>query len=512
MNWQRGTLAGLAIAVTGIALLIVFRMSPRGRISKTSTEPVPQCAHWAILRSCQLLGVAVRMEELIRALPPCKKGHSMLQMIAVLETNGLQTVASRESWDSLGNEACPCIVHLTNPDHFMVIPCFDSTKEFVHVYDGKGMRTRYSRSYFENRWTGAVLSISRANELSSESGERPGGNSPGIPCARFEHLLLDKGDVPATGEPVKFVFPVRNVGTRELVITGVRTRCACLGVEKPRASIPPRGEDAITLLYRVEPRTGVFAHNALVETNDPKVSLIVLVATGFAGVEVQISPQRLRLDRLYHGRQCNTRCFLSYTGAWDDFDVKVDGSSLRGVRLRDYSCQSVGDKCPEGTTPGRAQYRQTSETVKILEFTFDPLGNLHDKIDGEVAITTNVAGYERLSLKISGTIESPVKAYPDTLVFGEIRPDASLQSSITVTSLVNESFRITSVNTFSETIECEYPRTLIKDKGTLHFRTNAHGALAMNGGKILITIVLESSRQRLILPIDVVAWGVHESE
>ncbi|GHT23031.1 hypothetical protein FACS189419_06420 [Planctomycetales bacterium] len=73
-------------------------------VSLRSSKPVekrietlePQCAHWSILRCCQLLGAPVTLKALLEFLPYQEEGHSMLQMAEILKKIGkLMIIRSR---------------------------------------------------------------------------------------------------------------------------------------------------------------------------------------------------------------------------------------------------------------------------------------------------------------------------------------------------------------------------------------------------------------------------------
>ncbi|MDR1493650.1 MAG: hypothetical protein LBT05_13150 [Planctomycetaceae bacterium] len=66
----------IALVIGGTILIRFVRNVPEPR----PEPPHLQCAHWSVFRSCQLLGVPVGMDYLIKKLPYQEQGHSMLQM------------------------------------------------------------------------------------------------------------------------------------------------------------------------------------------------------------------------------------------------------------------------------------------------------------------------------------------------------------------------------------------------------------------------------------------------
>jgi len=126
----------------------------------------------------------------------------------------------------------PCIAHLSYPDHYIVISEIETENESLHIFDDGGVRTRISRENFEKRWTGYTLHIRKNEALLKKQSIK---NSPVI---GFEYLMLDKGDIPAIGEPTEFIFPVYNLGLKELIIEDIKVSCGCLKSVKPTSPIP----------------------------------------------------------------------------------------------------------------------------------------------------------------------------------------------------------------------------------------------------------------------------------
>jgi hypothetical protein len=175
---------------------------------------------------------------------------------------------------------------LQNPDHYIVISGIEPKQGYVHVFDFDGNRTRQKRETFEKRWTGYTLHIEKDKSFFNSKID------DSIPRAVFDHLILDKGDIPAVGEPIEFVFPVSNTGTANLVIEDVKVNCGCLKSEKPEHPIPPGKSDVVKLFYSIEPKRGVFTQTAAIKTNDPKHPVVVISACGFTGVDVRIERRR----------------------------------------------------------------------------------------------------------------------------------------------------------------------------------------------------------------------------
>ena len=450
-----------------------------------------QCAHWSILRSCELMGIPVSRRYLLQALLPCARGHSLQQMSNCLKSLGLLPEGCRDSWDTLMKSSFPCIVHLEEPDHFVVICGVDPKEGYVHVFDAAGRRTRRSRATFEERWNGITLHLKR-NERST----------PVQPIG-FDYLILDKGDIPAVAKPVEFAFPIYNNSESDLVIRDVRVSCSCLKTEIPTKAIAPGDTGIIRVFYHVEPQEGAFSQSALVLTNQQELDSVILTACGYAGVEVRLSPTRLTLDRLFTGRDCVATVYLRYTGEWDDLEVDASLCQTTNIEL-------VGVQC--WTTAKSTDRGDRSKGPHRLLLTFRPTGGLGDEVEGAVLVKTNISGYEELRIPVSGEIESPVEAYPRVLAFGDVASTEFAQHEVMLVSRCGEPFRVRDVRLGRDVLEDEqahYDRSLIGREIPLTLTCRGKMRRAWAGRELLVSLELQSSGQRILLPLKVAAGRTH---
>jgi hypothetical protein len=285
------------------------------------------------------------------------------------------------------------------------------------------------------------------------------------PQILFDQLTIDKGDIPAIGEPTEFVFSIRNLGKSDLVIEDIKVSCGCLKSEKPSAPISSGKSDVIKLFYSVQPQRGVFTQTAAVKTNDPDNPVVVLSACGFTGVEVRIEPSRITLDRFFVGRKTSYRCFVRYTGEWNDFQVELESANLTGAKLVQHECLSLDQgnfadiiKKSKQNIP-----QSVAKNNRVLELTFEPTGNLSDNVSGTIQLKTNAPGYEQFTLHVSGTINSPIQTFPSVVSF-----DQDDSSIVTLVS-IGESFRIVGIDCDSF-ILCRYDSSALQKEHTVNIK------------------------------------------
>jgi hypothetical protein len=64
---------------------------------------------------------------------------------------------------------------------------------------------------------------------------------------------------------------------------------------------------------------------------------------------------------------------------------------------------------------------------------------------GEIAIETNIAHFERITIPVTGKLVAPVAVIPPLLNFGEIGLGETAHRSLVLRSLVNRPFRVSAV-------------------------------------------------------------------
>ena len=376
-------LAAVSILVIVIPALLVLGSFLRSQdaSSKSLKAADLQCAHWSTQRLCQISGVPVSDGRLLELLPPAAEGHSLEAISVALRSLGLVCEGYRESWADLVENGPPAIAHLSHPNHFVVVCGIDSDLRAVHVYDGDGARTRVRREDFEKRWTGAVLRVvDHAQGMTEQN-------------VRFERLLVDKGDIAATGAVEVFEFPFTNVSSEPLRIDSVTPSCSCVGVDKPDGSLGPGEASVIRLKYKVAPAAGPFMQSALVTTSGGSHCRLMISASGYSGASFSVIPASIEGAKLIRGRDNSFSLFLHNAGRWTD-------TRVRGVTGTISNAVITGYKVHSETRDERNRYSGgigvANETQRLEVFVRPSDGPAVTAL-GRLAIETNVPRHERVT-------------------------------------------------------------------------------------------------------------------
>ena len=497
-------MAGICLlAVCVSAWLFASWAIERGSRTSSPMRRQLQCGQWAVIRTCQLRGVPITASKVNELLPYHRNGHTLLQVAEALRALGFDTEARSASIEALEAHECPCIVHLTSPDHFIVVCAVES--DCVHVYDGAGRRTVRTKKALEPRLGGAVLHVWRGSgRVPIGSLSRSGVDKPG-PIASFETLLMDKGTVAASGKSVAFVYPFQNVGSANLVIEKVQTDCKCLRAESPQEPIPPSGTGEVTLYYNIKPERGPFLHKALVETNDSQNPTFVLEAAGYTGTDVSIHPPRLNLGEVVRGRERTARVFVSYVGDREDFDVIDARTSVVGASASKLSQRLLRHAEEQRVAVDLPEEIILHDNVRVVEMSLTPMLKEREKLEGELTIRTNVEGFGRMSVPVKGIVVCPVKAYPSILNFGSVPSPAVEEQTFTLVSLTREPFRIVAVDSPAPELDCSYPDSLIHFEAEVVVRPTIACLQELRKTGLRVHIELPDSKEELTIPLEVLS-------
>lgn len=414
-----------------------------------------QCGHWCVLRCCELFGVQMDLALIQELLPYDLRGHSLAQLGDALGAVGLEAQGRLETAIGTLREQVPCVAHLQDPDHFVVVVAVDD--ERVHVYDGAGQRTTRTLREFGQRWSGYLLTVRRTTP--TEVAPPPGEPRPDI---RFSALMVDKGVVAARGEHVRFEFPFQNIGSADLSILSVECSCSCLLVEKPSKLVPPSAKAQLSIVYQPPTRGGPFQHEILVRTNVPGRRWVRLKAAGFADTGIEVVPSRIDLGAVVAGKPHLSYCFVHDPREWQSASLTNVTSSIPGLTTTHYSNQDpefVRRCVPEGIESFTADPR-----VRVIQLTWTPDFELSSRVEGELHIHTTAKGFERITVPIVAKVGAPLQARPSFLLFdapasGE--PAGTRAKRIVLTSVADQPFRIVSITPDRGNIESGFPKTFV---------------------------------------------------
>lgn len=105
-RWLSYSLPAMAGCVGIVLCISILHSKTQQHLSHLPPSSSPQCAHWAVFRTAQLLGIPMAPGEAQRLLPNQPQGHTMAQVVETLAKIGLQAEGYRDDWDSLTKQIC----------------------------------------------------------------------------------------------------------------------------------------------------------------------------------------------------------------------------------------------------------------------------------------------------------------------------------------------------------------------------------------------------------------------
>lgn len=488
-SWRLfAVLGGAALAAVGVGLWARHARPVGGEAPARRTRM--ECGHWAVLRSCELHGVPVSPKQLVELMPAGPNGHSLLDIAQALRRAGLIAEGNREDIDAFLSGDGVRVVHLSGPDHFVVVT--KTNPKTVFFLDDQGRRQVAQTARFAERWTGHVLRVSVPPTGVSGFIDPPG---PGQARIVFSTLFIDKGDIitGADAKTVRFEFPFRNTGHAPLVIKKAHTSCSCLKSSHTYKPVPPGGTGAVVLEYGINPNKHSFVHDAVVETNDPAFPALALRAAGNTNVQVTLSPPSLALGDMPVGQEKRAFLFVRYNGE-EDFEVpRVTAGCLTATVHSEPSAELA-----RRVSLGAAMSLPRGTRVVEVCFKADGTGPVSD----EVVIETNIERFGKLRVPVVGRVVPPVTAAPSLVSFGEPAPEATVTRSLLLAHCQGKPFRVLSVTPIASGLVWN---TAPADGGT-ELRLSATGATALGLTGKALSVVVEAGGARFTLEVPVYAF------
>lgn len=488
---------GLLLLIAAVAGALLLAQHSRRQLPAMPARPYGglECGHWAVFRTCELLGLPVAPRQVVEMLPTGRNGHSLKELAGALRALGLEAQGRKESLASFLAGEGVRIVQLTDPDHFIVaVRC---GPQRISLFDDRGRHQHALVSALQQRWTGNVLHVTRPAEEAKVA-------AASQPRLRFSTLFLDLGDIPVTapGQSVEFVFPLRNMGSAELQVKKVHTTCACLSAKKPEQTIPPGGQADIVLQYAVEGNRRAFVHEAVVETNDPAWPTVVLRAAGNTFTQVAMIPAALNLGEVPCGKPVRRHLLATYSGD-EPLTLTTLTSDVPGLEL---TLKDIADRrIMEEIWPrshGRVRFPKPPAVIEaIITPTIKTLG----PIKGQITVGTAIPHFERLTIPVTGEVVPPVAAAPRMISFGEVLPGGRVERAVRLYSLTERPFRVLAAEHQVAGLECHWPRDA-REGLSLSMELTYVAPTEQNGREDRLRLKVESDGQVYDLEFSVHSW------
>ncbi len=506
MLWRKSAnLALLVLYFAGLAVLAFYVGGATQPAHPANQKTVPtrtqlDCGHWAVFRACELLGIPVDPKSLVAMMPHAPEGHSMKQIADALKAFGLEAQGKKESYEHFLAGAGVRIVHLSVPNHFIVVLRADANQ--VSFFDDHGRHRTLPPAVLQQRWSGNVLAVKKSSVVAGAGSHERQEETP-APRIAFDTLFIDQGDIPVVGpsQTVIYSYPFRNDGKNDLVIKKVHTTCACLSSKPPEQAIPPGATGAIRLEYAVDGRHRAFVHEALVETNDPVHPMIVLRAAGNANTQVHVTPDRVQFGQVPWGQTKKLHLIVRYEG---DQSFQVEAVQCDHPALK-ASIKPANDPALRNQLwpHSQGQLRMLG-SMGLLELECQAEAGLAGELSGTLTIQTNIAHFQKMTVPVKAKIVTPVMAYPGLIALTAVAEPEPIETTLTLASLVDQPFQVKSLSPQNLRLTwTSEPGASPKFSQKITILGSRQAFLEMSGKALSLTIESAGDTFELLVPVHV---------
>ena len=112
----------------------------------------------------------------------------------------------------------------------------------------------------------------------TNSASADGTANQDLPEIKFEEEEFDFGRI-TQGEKVSHAFAFKNIGTKNLIISGASGSCGCTVPEWPKEPIKPGGSGVIDVVFSSEGKRGLQEKTITVVTNCEPATRVIRIKT-----------------------------------------------------------------------------------------------------------------------------------------------------------------------------------------------------------------------------------------
>lgn len=260
----------------------------------------------------------------------------------------------------------------------------------------------------------------------------------------FETKSHDFGTV-ARGSKQEFEFKLKNIYKETVHISGVRSSCGCTSPKITKDTLKTYETGSILAVLNTRSFLGTKGATITVTIDQPYYAEVQLTVSTYIRSDVVFHPGEIDFGTVDAGQDAEAKISIAYAGR-DDWQIVDVRSAFAHVEVRMNETQRGG---------GRVNYDMM---VRLKPDA--PAGFIHDQL----TIVTNDAGTKRVTIPITGNVESPLTISPASLFLGNLQPGEKVTKRLVVRG--KTAFRILDV-------ACEAPGfsfgSLGEESKTLHF-------------------------------------------
>jgi hypothetical protein len=367
----------------------------------------PPCGADTVTEFARLVRGDQAMAEAVRLTAGMAPGQqsTLLELKQLLQSMGISVVGVKADASALLSMRGPKIAHLRNPDHFVVVGLNNS--DVVQLVE-TGAFAPLGRAEFAQRYSGAALVLPQDTEA-----------GPRIELPKFDDLE----EITRVGETLTYDFAIKNVGTKPLEVTVLRSTCSCVATLANEPPVPAGDQGLLKVTLQVYELEG-FAHRLTLSTNDPLVPRVDLTVRGEVAQDLVVTPDRLFFAvRRGHPQSRQIVVKSPMNVMLQSADTALSWLSVKLVREPEAELQRVWSIV--ATVPDTA-----------------PVGRYQTEIQiGSVQRGDRVA----LGVPVEIDVEGQLAVRPPSAFFGFVKPGQRREVKLSLVSRGGDDFRVLQV-------------------------------------------------------------------
>ena len=386
----------------------------------TPSEPdmlLLTCGPNSLLRICELLKVNTNFDELaqLSRFHP-DHGTTMLGLRDAARDKGLTPTGIKANLRLLkqGKVPMPAIAYVGG-NHFLVFE--EVVSDGVLISDPANKYDHYLPfKELSEIWNGELLIFDYQPEQAEPKL---------VPLVLAEAGVYDFGEVLGGGE-IRHTFKLKNIGQKPLQIAKVEESCACTATIVSKDEIPPGEFGIIETVLKVPSENRQVEESINVYTNDSIQSRVTLILKGTAFVPITTFPSRLLLGSIHPKTSITKSLTIHQKGATQILAVRTDSDHLKAtiVSTKVDPITRVEVALLESAPPGTFSHNV------LVDYQYKGKETTH-----EVLVFGEVLGAFTVS--------------PKRFFFGLIRDKSAVSKTVSISSLNDQPFKITSVESDS---------------------------------------------------------------
>ena len=390
---------------------------PRNSTPLESDILLLTCGPNSLLRICELLKINTNFDELaqLSRFHP-NRGTTMLGLWDAARYKGLNPKGIQANIELLkkGKVPMPAVAYIGG-NHFLVFEAV--TSEGVLISDPADKYEHYlSFKELSETWKGELLIFDYQPE---QAEPKP------VPLVLAEAGVYDFGEVLGGGE-IRHTFKLKNIGQKPLKIEKVEESCACTATIVSKDEIPPGEFGIIEAVLKVPSENRQVEESINVYTNNPIQSQVTLTLKGTAFVPITTFPSRLFIGSIPPKTPITKSLTIHRKGDTQILGVRTDSDYLKAAIM---STKTDPITRVEVTSLGSA-----------------PSGTFFYNLLINYRYKGKAATHE---VMVFGEVLGAFAVFPKRLFFGLVRDKQDASKTITISSVNNQLFKITSLESDS---------------------------------------------------------------